>query len=334
MASLPHITVGGSIATATHGSGMSLGNLSSACVGLEMVDSNGHLCKVNRETHPIDFNGYVVNLGALGVVTKVALQLVPTFEICQAVYEGLPFSVALEQLDTIMGNSGGYSVSLFTTWKDDVFEQVWRKCFLVGAHGDIENGGGGFSFPSSWVGGSTLAASSRHPIPGVGGETCTIQLGVPGHAHHRLPHFRMEFTPSAGEELQSEFFIPRRAAEAALRAVKALAQRVAPLLYISEIRAILSDDLWLSTAQGTGSWIAIHFTWLPDGKGVAELLPLLEEALAPFGARPHWGKVTSASMREKLPALYPNWEDFKALRRRVDPGGKFLNSHLIQMGLE
>jgi len=144
----------------------------------------------------------------------------------------------------------------------------------------------------------------------------------------------MEFTPSAGEELQSEFFIPRRAAEAALRAVKALAQRVAPLLYISEIRAILSDDLWLSTAQGTGSWIAIHFTWLPDGKGVAELLPLLEEALAPFGARPHWGKVTSASMREKLPALYPNWEDFKALRRRVDPGGKFLNSHLIQMGLE
>ena len=330
MASLPHITVAGSLATATHGSGVGNGNLASCVVGLELVLADGSLLRASPSTHPEDFAGMVVHLGALGVVTRVALQLVPAFYCRQVCYQGLTLDAAAEHFDAIM--SAGYSVSLFTTWREPLFEQCWRKCVCAGPAGAgameaSEQGLAGL-FPAQWHG-ATRATQDLHPIPGVSAAPCTPQLGLPGHAHHRLPHFRADFTPSAGEELQSEYFVPRAHAPAALRAVAALRASIAPLLHISEIRCVAGDELWLSMAAGRpGGSAALHFTWKREPEGVAALLPALEAALAPFDARPHWGKLASREGSARARLSYAAFAKFQALRQRLDPQGKFLNDHL------
>ena len=330
MASLPHITVAGSIATATHGSGVGNGNLASCVVGLELVLADGELLRASPASHPREWQGLVVSLGALGVVTRVALQLVPAFWVRQVCYEGLALEAVCDSFDAVMG--AGYSVSLFTTWRGPVFEQCWRKCVCApapGREGAEEEGLEGH-FPQQWHG-ATRAAAHLHPIPGVAAEPCTPQLGARGPAHHRLPHFRADFTPSAGEELQSEFFVARSDAPAALRALAALRARIAPLLHICEVRTIAADAQWLSTASGRDS-VALHFTWLKQWEGpsgVAALLPALEAALAPFGARPHWGKLSSPAGWAAAGARYgEGLRSFAALRARLDPQGKFLNDAL------
>ena len=345
MASLPHITVAGSIATATHGSGVGNGNLSSCVVGLELVCADGSLLRATPASHPLEFPGLVVGLGALGIVTRCALQLVPAFHLQQHCYEGLSLDSAVASFDDIM--SAGYSVSLFTTWRQPAFEQVWRKCLCApaplgaaaaaaaaaagGGLDAAEQGLGGL-FPATWHGAS-LAAANLHPIPGVSSQPCTPQLGLPGHAHHRLPHFRAEFTPSAGEELQTEYFVARASAPQALLALAALRERIAPLLHICEVRCVAGDALWLSMASGRDS-VALHFTWKQQWEGVRELLPAIEAALAPLDARPHWGKLCAAAPpggggMPWLASYGQGAAQWAALRARMDPSGKFLNEHLL-----
>jgi len=317
LASLPHITVAGSVSTATHGSGLRNGNLATHVVGLELVSASGGLVRASRASHGALFDGMVVSLGALGVVLRVALQLVPAFDLRQDVFEDLPFDAALGALPAVL--AAGYSVSLFTTWGPArVFEQVWRK--RLAAEGEA---------PAEWMG-ARRAARQVHPIPGADGAPCTPQLGAPGPAAQRLPHFRFEFQPSAGEELQSEYFVALGDAPAALRAVAGLARRIAPLLHISEVRAVAADALWLSTAQGRDS-VAIHFTWKLMEAEVRALLPDLEAALAPFGARPHWGKVSAAAAAPGgVAALFPQLPQFLQLRADMDPNGKFLNGFVAR----
>jgi xylitol oxidase len=245
------------------------------------------------------------------------------------VYEALPFETAVTHLAEIL--SAGYSVSLFTTWQHAsgglIFEQVWRKCLVAGDAASADA-----NMPDYWLG-AKRAAAGHHPIPGVSSEPCTEQLGVPGPWHARLPHFRAEFTPSAGEELQSEYFVTAEDAPAALRAVAGLADRIAPLLYITEIRAIARDEFWLSPAGGRGSSsVALHFTWKPLGAEVLALLPFIEDALLPFHARPHWGKLFTMHA-EALAAVYPEMEQFRGLCRRLDPHGKFSSKFTRACGL-
>ena len=258
LASLPHISIGGSIASATHGSGVGNGNLASWVVGLELVAADGVLHCLTRAS--VDWEGYPVHLGALGVVTRVTLELVPAFTVRQDLYEGLSFGSATAHFDAIM--SAGYSVSLFTTWGPDAaFEQVWRKSSVRSGEEAVA-----VAMPSEWYG-ARLATTALHPIPGVSGEECTVQLGVAGPSYDRLAHFRMEFCPSAGAELQSEYFVARADAPAALAAVAILRSRISPLLHISEIRCIAEDALWMSTAYGRDS-TSIHFTWKAMDKEV------------------------------------------------------------------
>lgn len=314
MASLPHITVAGAIATGTHGSGDAVGSLASAVVALDIVRSDGSLAMVRRGD--ADFAGAVVALGALGVVTRVELEVEPQYRMTQVVDRGLPWDTALADLDAVMGSAD--SVSLFTTWADpDRTDQVWRKTRgedapapLPGAHRSGEPG---------------------HPLEGGPAENCTDQTGAPGPWFERLPHFRAEFTPSHGEELQSEFFVPRAVAAEALGEVRALGPRLQELLYVSEIRSIRADELWLSGAYGRDT-IGIHFTWRRDEPAVRELVRTIEAALAQFDARPHWGKVFTADS-EALERLYPRWADFAELRSRWDPRGVFRNEQLAAWGL-
>jgi xylitol oxidase len=304
LASLPHITVAGAVATGTHGSGDRLRNLAADVVGLELVAASGEVLTLSGD----ELAGAVVSLGALGIVTAVTLRIEPSFTVAQEVRLDVPLDEIAGAWDDVFG--AAYSVSAFTDYRSGS-AQVWlkRRMDMTG---------------SGWSGGRP-ADAPVHPVPGVDPIACTPQLGVPGPWHERLTHFRADVVPSAGEELQSEFFVARPAAPAALAELRALADRVAPVLQIAEIRTIAGDSLWLSPAYGRDS-VGFHFTWIRELDRVLPVVGLVESALLPLGARPHWGKVCTADPASML-SRYPRADDFVALRRRLDPTGKFANDY-------
>ncbi|RGC66128.1 putative xylitol oxidase [Micromonospora sp. MW-13] len=303
MASLPHISVAGAVATATHGSGVGIGNLATAVAALELVTADGDLLTVRRDADGDRFAGMVVALGALGVVTRVTLDLVPAFEVRQYVRLGLP-RAALDEAFV-----SAYSVSLFTDWRGGRIGQVWRKQLADAPPPE-----------AGWLG-TTTAAGPVHPVPGMPAESCTAQLGEPGPWHERLAHFRLGFTPSSGDELQSEYHLPRAAAADALAALDPVADRIAAVLQVCELRTVAADELWLSPQYRRDS-VAVHFTWTADADAVAPVLAEVEARLAPFAPRPHWGKVFTLDPAA-VAAAYPRHADFLALLRTLDPAGKF-----------
>jgi alditol oxidase len=320
MASLPHISVAGAIATGTHGSGDRKGNLATAVRAVELVDAAGELRRVTSGDP--DFEGHVVGLGALGILTRVTLAVQPFYEMRQRVFQGVGWDTLFARLDDIYG--AGESVSVFHLCGEQT-EQVWVKR-LAGASGreddrDLEE-----------LLGVRAADVELHPVLGGDPVNCTEQQGVPGPWSERLPHFRSGFTPSSGEELQSEFFVAREDAAAAIEAVRALAADIVPLLLISELRTIAGDTLWLSPHHGRQSF-ALHFTWRRRPAEVEAVVARIEAALAPLGARPHWGKVFTARA-EAIAPLYPRMADFLALRDRLDPGRTFLNDWLREKVLD
>src|SRR5215813_11306832 len=316
LASLPHISIAGACVTATHGSGVTNGNLATAVSALEIVNAAGVVVRLSRKANPDTFPGAVVGLGALGVITKVTLDIQPTFQIAQHVFENLPLSSLKEHFDEIL--SAAYSVSLFTDWRNQRINEVWLKS-LYDAKKPSSKG------PETFFG-ATRAARNLHPIAELSAENCTEQMGVPGPWFDRLPHFKMGFTPSAGKELQSEYFVARKNALDAILAVEKLHEQVSPRLMITEIRTIKGDDLWLSPAYKQDC-VAIHFTWKPEWPEVSKLLPIIEKELAPFNPRPHWGKLFTMPPKE-LQSRYGKLGDFRALVKQFDPNGKFRNDFL------
>ena len=311
LASLPHISIAGAVATATHGSGETNGNLATAVIGLELVTSGGEIIDASRGEP--DFDGLVVGLGALGAVTRITLEVEPAYEVRQRVFEGLSWEALFEHFDEII--SCGYSVSIFTRWGETI-DQVWVKSRVTDEPEQVE----------SDLFGAAAAAVDRHPILGLDASSCTPQLGRPGPWADRLPHFRMGFVPSSGEELQSEYLFPRRYAVEAIEAVRSLADEIRPLLQVSEIRTVAADRLWMSMNYGQDS-VGIHFTWKPERKAVEDMLVQLEIALVPFEARPHWGKLFNANA-EAIAPHYERITDFIRLVERLDPRGAFRNSWL------
>jgi xylitol oxidase len=253
----------------------------------------------------------VVALGRLGVVTALTLRTQPSYEIQQVVYEDLPFD-ALDDLDATFG--AAYSVSMFTRYRRPVLDMVWFKRRV--------DPGAPWTPPETWHG-ATRAPEQRHPVPGERGEECTPQDGLPGPWHTRLPHFRLEFTPSKGEEIQSEYFVAREHGAAAVRAVREIGDRLAPVLLVAEIRTVAADELWTSMAYRRDS-LALHFTWVQDQAAVEAATAEVEAALAPYAPRPHWGKVFTlppeevATRGQRLP-------DLRRLADRLDPDGVFAN---------
>jgi alditol oxidase len=311
LASLPHICVAGAVATATHGSGDANGNLATAVAGLEMVTSAGEVLTASRGD--ADFGGLVVGLGALGAVTRLTLEVEPTYRVRQRVFEGLAWDALLEHFDQV--TAAGYSVSWFTRWGEAV-DQVWIKSRVTDAAEEVR----GELF------GAAAATVDRHPILGLDPVNCTPQLGLPGPWSERLPHFRLGFTPSTGAELQSEYLVPRRHAAAATQALRGLGEVMRPVLQVSEIRTVAADQLWMSPQYGQDT-VAFHFTWTREPDAVERVLVDLEAALAPFGARPHWGKVFLADAAS-IAGLYQRLPDFIRLADRLDPRGAFRNRWL------
>jgi xylitol oxidase len=317
LASLPHISIAGACATATHGSGVKNGNLATAVSALELVTANGEVRTLSRDKDRDTFLGAVVNLGALGVVTKVTLDVQPRFMMRQDVYEDLPLVQLTDHFESIV--SSGYSVSLFTDWQNQRINELWIKQ-------RVEKGETPQAKPEFY--GAKLATRNLHPIAELSAENCTEQMGVPGRWYERLPHFRMGFTPSSGKELQSEYFVPLRDAVEAVLAIERLRDRVGPHLMISELRTVDADSLWMSPCYKRPS-LAIHFTWKPDWESVRNLLPLIEQELAPFKARPHWAKLFTIAPAQ-LQSRYEKLADFKNLLKLHDPYGKFRNEFLTR----
>jgi xylitol oxidase len=282
---------------------------------MELVTADGALVTLSREQDGELFDGAVVNLGALGVVTKITLDILPTFAVRQDVFEDLTLAQLVANFEEVF--SRGYSVSLFTDWQNEKFDQLWLKRRIT-----IDTPP---ATPSTLFG-AMAAPENRHPIISASAENCTEQMGVPGPWFERLPHFRLNFAPSSGDELQSEYFVPRQQALPALQTVMQLCQQIRPLLHISEIRTVAADDLWLSPCYQQDC-VAIHFTWQSKWTAVRELLPHLEEKLAPFQARPHWGKLFAMSPAHLQP-LYVKLPDFQQLLQQYDPQGKFRNAFL------
>lgn len=307
LASLPHISVGGACATGTHGSGDAQRCLAASVAALELVGPYGDLVERSRDVDGDTFAGSVVALGALGIVTRLRLHIEPAYEVAQRVRLGVALDEVADRLDEVFG--AAYSVSVFTDWRSGE-ASVWLKS-------RTDRPGPG------WAGGRP-AGRQLHPVPGLPAGSCTEQLGVAGPWHERLPHFRPELTPSTGRELQSELYLPRGAAPDAFAAVRDIGHLVAPVLQVAEIRTVAADDLWLSPAYGRDC-VTLHFTWVRDVAAMLPVLAAVEERLLPLGARPHWGKLTTADPQEAI-GRYPRGDRFARLAAECDPDGKFRNA--------
>jgi xylitol oxidase len=307
--SLPHISVAGATATGTHGSGRTNPILGRSIRALTMVAPDGELVRLDRDSEP-DFDGCVLSLGRLGIVTEVEVDVVPTYDVAQTVLVDITDDALAEHLPEVL--SAAYSVSVFSALVPDR-NRAWRKARV----GDPDR-----LADRAW--GGSAATSPQHPIEGEPTDSATEQLGRVGPWHERMPHFRMDFVPSRGDELQSEYLMPLEHAGAAWTALLALREPVRRVLLTTEIRAVAGDPMWLSPTGGVDS-VAFHFTWSLEPDAVAAVLELIEGAFAPYGARPHWGKVSRLPAAD-LRAAYPRIADFRDLVARFDPDGRFGNT--------
>ena len=316
LGSLPHISVAGACSTGTHGSGNANGSLSTAVASVELVRADGDL--VRFSDGDLQFPGAVLALGCLGVVTRLWLRIEPAYEVSQVVHTGVPSAALLDRLDEVLAMA--YSVSVFSTFSDPSrVDGVWLKRRVAPEDG-----------PAPPLLGVPPDTVPRHPVQGMDPAATTAQLGERGPWHHRLPHFRPEFTPSAGEELQSEYFLARENAAEAFEALFALADRIAPVLLVFEMRTVAADDLWLSPSHGRNT-VTMHFTWVPDFEAVRPVLGAVETVLARFDARPHWGKVFLRRDAGWVAATYPKLSHFKGLRDELDPNRHFANPFTDQL---
>lgn len=316
MASLPHISVGGGVATATHGSGDRAQNLAAAVRAVELVTADGDVRRVERGQE--EFAGSVVALGSLGVVTHLELDVLPTYQVRQDVYSGLSFAAFTENFDAV--TSAAHSVSVYTDWTGTDTTQVWLKTRLEdNTEAPVE------------LFGAHRASTPLHPLPEVDVANATEQLGIPGPWHERLPHFRFSFAPSNGEELQVEYLVAREHALSVIAALRELGPSIADLLHMCEIRTVAADDLWLSNSYERDS-VAFHFTFKQRQAEVIAAIADVEAALAGLAVRPHWGKLFAADA-QALASRYPRFEDMRALVARHDPHRKFANAYTDRIGL-
>ncbi len=311
MASLPHLSLAGATATGTHGSGDALGTLASAIAAVELVTATGDVLTLRRGDH--GFPGVAVGLGAFGIITRVTLDIQPSYRMRQDAFQDLPWQFVMDEFDAVMG--AGTSVSIFTSWSGANADRLWIKTRMDAGSEDRPPVAPGGAVPAALPSRYGGAEHLRKLTP----------FGLAGPWSERVAHFRPTF--EQGPQLQSEYLLPRTQATRAIALLRRLGPRIDAQLGVTEIRSMTADDLWFSPAYGAET-IGIHFSWaLREVPEVMALCAEIEAMLLPLGARPHWGKVI-LSPAAALAPLYPRMWDFRALAARLDPAGKFRNAFL------
>ena len=316
LASLPHISVAGAIATATHGSGIHNGNLATAVRALEIVTANGDTLHLSRDNDGDQFLGAVVALGA-------ARRRHTRHPRPPAHLPGRADRLSKPQLRSARAQPRCHLWQPATASASSLTGNITRppRC---GSSANSQPGEKHESAADFY--GAKRATEKLHPITGHPAESCTEQQGIPGPWYERLPHFKMNFTPSSGGELQTEYFVPRDRGYEAILAVEKLRDQITPHLFVTELRTIAADDLWMSTAYKRDS-LAIHFTWKPEWDTVKQILPRIEAQLKPFAPRPHWAKLFTIPPAQ-LQAQYTRLADFKQTIQHHDPKEKFRNAFI------
>lgn len=308
MGSLPHISLAGGTATGTHGSGNTNQVLAAEISALELVAADGELMRIDR-TDP-EFGAHAVGLGAFGVITRVTLDVEPSYLVRQDIYKEAPWDDLFENFEEIMASA--YSVNLHAGFSEPRTRSIWQKS-RVGPDGNQP------VLNERW-GAKRLDVVELDP-----GRITTFT--TPGPWCDRLPHFVPGSSPSVGgDELQTEYFVHRNDAVAAIEVLRSMGEQIDEHLHGTEIRTVAADDLWLSPATGRDC-VSIGFTWKKHPREVLALLPQVEAALDHFAPTPHWGKLF-AFAPDVLAARFPRLPDFLDLARRLDPTGKFANPFL------
>lgn len=301
LASLAEISVGGAASTNAHGTGVANQALANHIRSMEIVLANGSLLTIGPNDPRL--KGMAAGLGAFGVVTQLELKLVPAFNITTYTYVNMPVQNSYENFAALQNMGFGVLlVNMFTA------PDAWNIA-IVYARSDANNTA---MLTSNLFGGTLVSQTTQ---PSYLALLSIAQIGLSG---------------VDGNEIQTEYFVPISKAVEAIKAVTAVANstNIFPSLATAfVIRTIASDDLWMSEYYGNDTMVAIHFSWQNNVTAVEAVLPQLERAMIPYGARPHWGKMFTMEPEDFLPH-YPKVNEFKKLAEQLDPKGKFRNEFL------
>lgn len=322
LGSIADQTLAGAIATGTHGTGLRVGAIDQQVVGMTLVTAGGEVLPVDGDL----LLAARVGLGALGIVSTLTLQCVPAFDLAVST-ECLPFEAALDGLDALV--AADHSRLWWFPHTDAV--QVWRATRLPAG-----GSAGGLARPprertsSSTVHELGLWATSFLPAltPALNRRLQRLYYSGSGQARGRSDHL-LTF-PITMRQRVLEFGIPIEHAAAALRRLRDAIAREGHIAHSPvEVRFAPANDAWLSMAHGRETCYIGVIVYRPFGRSIADerYFRMADALLADFEGRPHWGKVhfhDSAALRR----VYPAWDRFQDVRRRLDPAGMFLNRHL------
>jgi FAD-linked oxidoreductase len=314
-------SIAGAISTGTHGSGATLGSISTQVLGLTLVSAAGELIECS-ETHNRDiFKAAQVSLGALGIITSVTLQLLPAYR--------LDYTWQRQTLDECLSNIEDYrrdnrNFEFFwlpysdgtLTKRMNVTDAPAREKHALRQFNELVLENGVF-----WAF-SELCRRFPAASPQVG---ALLSHLISGGRDVNYSH-KIFATPRLLKFQEMEYSLPAVNLTAALRAIDACIRRNRFLVHFPiECRFVRADDIYLSPASGRDSaYLAVH---MYKGMEYRAYFDATEAILRAYGGRPHWGKMHSLTARELRP-LYPHWDDFKAVRRQLDPDGVFLNAYL------
>ncbi len=317
-------TISGAIATGTHGTGARLQGMAAAVSGLTMVLADGSSLRCSAERDPEVFAAARVGLGALGVVTEVELQCVPAFR--------LHAKEAAESLDGLLPVLQGEADA------HDHVDMLWfphTDRVLVKRNDRVGHGEGPGPLPS-WRARLEDHLLANRLFEGVN-RLATARPGLVPRLNRlaaRLLGAR-EFADDSWKVfcssrevcfVESEYAVPRASVAAVLEGLRAwFARTGAPVPFPVEVRFIGADEVWLSTAyERDSAYVAVHQYHRMDAR---PLLGAFEAIVAEHDGRPHWGKLHSVDAG-RLARLYPRFDDFRAVRDRLDPERRFTNDHL------
>ncbi|MGI8791633.1 MAG: D-arabinono-1,4-lactone oxidase [Acidimicrobiales bacterium] len=313
-------TVAGAISTSTHGTGVRIGGLATQVIGLDIVTGDGSVIECSADTEPDVFSAARVGLGAIGILSRVTLQCVPAFTLR-----------AIEQpmhMDKVFSNLDRY------VEENDHFEFFWvpHTPFAITKRNNRTD-----EPPAGR--GRWRTIRDKYLLENIAfGVACRLgrmrpsliprlATAVPGsgRVEYTDKSFKIFASPRWVHFYEMEYAIPREHVVEALNRLMAFVDDSGLRIgFPVEVRFTASDDIWLSTAHGrTSAYIAVH---VYQGTEYEPYLRGVESSMDDLGGRPHWGKMHFQTA-ETLAARYDHWDDFQAVRARVDPDGRFANAY-------